>query len=274
MAEKIKPAFDGLTITKDMTFEQLLVLAKKEYGYIDTIFSTNDELKKFLIKAVRNKYELKQFQQELTSTNWFISTGTVMQKRGFEMRQYDELVNKINTKNPGKTPEEVAALVATELPDSNYARGIESVKNAIKAQAVNKNLKYTDTELNTWAKEIYNGGYEGDANFIKIYLNTKGTFGVGAAATGTGAANTESLREYAGSQGFDLDKDFSATTLQGWQQRLDMGESLAAIRKEIETRAMIGQPASVQNLMSSKGLSLTDIYQPLGNIKVKKHLSF
>ena len=262
MAEKIKPAFDGLTITKDMTFEQLLVLAKKEYGYIDTIFSTNDELKKFLIKAVRNKYELKQFQQELTSTNWFISTGTVMQKRGFEMRQYDELVNKINTKNPGKTPEEVAALVATELPDSNYARGIESVKNAIKAQAVNKNLKYTDTELNTWAKEIYNGGYEGDANFIKIYLNTKGTFGVGAAATGTGAANTESLREYAGSQGFDLDKDFSATTLQGWQQRLDMGESLAAIRKEIETRAMIGQPASVQNLMSSKGLSLTDIYQP------------
>lgn len=262
MADKPKGPFAGLTITKDMTFEELLAFAKKEYGYIDTVFQTVPELKKLLTKAVTKKYELAQFQKEFQSTTWFISTGSVMQKRGFEMRQYDELVNQINAKNPGKTPEELTALVATQLPDSNYARGVESVKNAIKAQAVTRNLKYTEDELNTWSKEIYNGGHEGDANFIKIYLNTKGTFGIGAAATGAGATSTESLREYAGSQGFDLDKDFSASTLQGWQQRLDMGESLSALRKEIETRAMIGQPASVQNLMSSKGLTLTDIYQP------------
>ena len=256
MADTEDSPFAGLTITKDMTFEQILELARKEYGYIDTIFQTVPELKKLLRKAVKNKYQAKQFQQEFTSTNWFISTGDVMQKRGFEMRQYDEMVNQINSKNPGKTPEEIAGLVAAQLPDSNYARGIESVKNAIKAQAVSKNLKYTEDELSTWAKEIYNGGHETDANFIKIYLNTKGTFGIGADATGVGAANINAIRDYAGSQGFDLEKDFSAATMQGWQQRLDMGESLAAIRKEIETRAMIGQPTSVQNLMSSQGFEL------------------
>jgi hypothetical protein len=262
MAETEKGPFAGLTITKDMTFEQILELARKEYGYIDTIFQTVPELKKLLRKAVKNKYQAKQFQQEFTSTDWFISTGAVMQKRGFEMRQYNELVNKINSENPGKTSEEINAIVDAQLPDSNYARGVESVKNSIKAQALSRNLKYTEEELNTWAKEIYNGGYETDQNFIKIYLNTKGTFGVGAAATGVGAANIDAIRDYAGSQGFDLEKDFSAATMQGWQQRLDMGDSIAAIKKEIETRAMIGQPTSVQNLMSSQGLTLTDIYNP------------
>ena len=261
MADTEDGPFAGLTITKDMTFEELIALAKKEYGYIDTIFQTVPELKKLLTKAVRNKYQLKQFQTEFTNTNWFISTGDVMQKRGFQMRQYDDMLNQIKSNNPGKTPEEIAGLVATQLPDSNYARGIESVKNAIKAQAVSKNLKYTEDELSTWAKEIYNGGHETDANFIKIYLNTKGTFGIGADATGVGAANLENLREYASSQGFELDKDFDATKIQSWQQRLDMGESVAAIRKEIETRAMIGQPPSVQNLMK-QGLNLTDIYSP------------
>jgi hypothetical protein len=262
MAETEKGPFAGLTITKDMTFEQILELARKEYGYIDTIFQTVPELKKLLTKAVKNKYEAKQFQQELTSTNWFISTGDVMQKRGFEMRQYNELVNKINSENVGKTPEEINAIVATQLPDSKYARGVESVKNSIKAQALSRNLKYTEEELNSWAKEIYNGGYETDQNFIKIYLNTKGTFGVGKEATGVGATNINAIRDYAGSQGFDLEKDFNAATIQGWQQRLDMGDSIAAIKKEIETRAMIGQPPSVQNLMRSQGLTLTDIYNP------------
>jgi predicted HAD superfamily Cof-like phosphohydrolase len=66
MAEKEKGPFAGLTITKDMTFEEILEVARKEYGYIDTIFQTVPELKKLLTKAVKNKYQAKQFQQEFT----------------------------------------------------------------------------------------------------------------------------------------------------------------------------------------------------------------
>jgi len=44
-------------------------------------------------------------------------------------------------------------------------------------------------------------------------------------------------------------------------KRLDMGDSLAAIKKEIETKAMIGQPESVRNLMR-QGLTVSDVYQP------------
>jgi len=254
--------FDNLTITKDMTAEEIYALARKSYGYIDTLFKTNKELQKLLIRAIKQNYNRTQFQNELESSKWFIATGNEMRLRGFEMRQYEDTVNRIKTNNVDKTPEEVDAIIAQKLPDSNYARGLQSVKDLIKADAVTKNLQYTEEDLDVWSKEIYNGSHERDPNFIKLYLNTKGTFGMGAQATGAGAKYLEDIRTYAGAQGFDLDKDFSQETIQGWQKRLDMGDSLQAIHSVIQARAMIGQPTSVQNLMKTQGLTLTDIYSP------------
>jgi hypothetical protein len=99
-------------------------------------------------------------------------------------------------------------------------------------------------------------------HFISRYLNTK--IGTSALTKGEGASNIEDLADYASDQGLIFDKDFSKAQQTTWVQRLDAGESLAAIKKEIETAAMIGETESVQNLMK-QGLTRSTIYQPLVN---------
>ena len=69
------------------------------------------------------------------------------------------------------------------------------------------------------------------------------------------------LREYAVKQGFDLTVDYSDADITGWMQRLDRGDSIEAIKREIEVKATIGQPESVKNLMK-QGLTVSDIYSP------------
>ena len=88
--------------------------------------------------------------------------------------------------------------------------------------------------------------------------------GAGSLTKGEGATNLEDLADYASSQGLQFDKYFTKAQQTTWIQRIDAGESLAAIKKEIETAAMVSESEPVQNLMK-QGLTRSTIYQPLVN---------
>jgi len=241
-----------------LTFDEILAKAKKEYGYIDTIFTTDDELKKFLTYAITNKLTADQFAKQLTSTQWYLKNGQTIQARGFSKRQYDALVQGINPTDP-----DYANKVKEATKNTDYARGLDTAKASLESQLVSKGIPYTATELDTWAKELYDSANEKNTAYINRFLNTKIKFDA-AKPTGNVADNLEDIKAYAVKQGFDLEKDFTQGDVTSWMQRLDMGDSLAAIKKEIETKAMIGQPESVRNLMR-QGLTVSDVYQPFVN---------
>jgi len=219
--------------------------AKRRYGYIDSIFATDDELKKLLIYAITNNLSDSQFQAQLTSTQWFIKNAGTIQARGFAKRQYEDLL-----KSGGDTK------------NTEYVRGLDTTKAALQVQLNTKGIEYTEADLDAWSKELYDSANEKNTAFISRYLNTK--IGVGSLTKGTGATNLEDLAAYASDQGLIFDKDFTKAQQTLWIQRIDAGESLAAIKKEIETAAMIGESEAVQNLMK-QGLTRSTIYQPLVN---------
>ena len=240
---------------KKLTFEEILALAKEKYGYVDTIFVTNDELSKFLRYAIENKLTEDQFAKQLTSTQWYIQNGQTIQARGFSKRQYESLVKNILPNDP-----EYAKKVQEATKNTDYARGLDTTKASLATQLTTKGIAYTEAELDSWAKELYDSANEKNQAYINRFLNTKIKFDP-MKPTGNVADNLEDIKAYAIKQGFDLDKDFSQVDISSWMQRLDMGDSLAAIKKEIETKAMIGQPESVKTLMR-QGLTVSDVYQP------------
>ena len=219
--------------------------AKARYGYIDSIFATDEELKKLLIYAIQNNLSESQFQAQLTSTQWYIKNAGTIQARGFAKRQYEDLVK-----------------AGGDTKNTEYARGLDTTKAALEIQLNTKGITYTDADLDSWAKELYDSANEKNTAFISRYLNAK--IGASAITKGEGATNIEDLAEYASDQGLIFDKDFTKAQQTVWIQRLDAGESLAAIKKEIETAAMIGETEQVQNLMK-QGLTRSTIYQPLVN---------
>ena len=229
--------------------------AKKKYGYIDSIFATDDELKKLLIYAITNNLSDAQFQAQLTSTQWYIKNSGTLQARGFSRRQYEELIKNLNPSDPDydKKVKEIAG-------NTDYARGLDTTKAALEQQLITKGIGYTAAELDSWSKDLYNGANEKNTAYISRYLNLK--IGAGSLTKGTGATNLEDLADYASSQGLQFDKYFSKAQQTTWIQRIDAGESLAAIKKEIETAAMISESEPVQNLMK-QGLTRSTIYQPL-----------
>jgi hypothetical protein len=231
--------------------------AKEKYGYIDSIFATDDELKKLLIYAITNNLSDAQFQAQLTSTQWYIKNAGTLQARGFSRRQYEELIKNLNPSDPDYDKK-----VKTVAGNTDYARGLDTAKAALERELNTKGIEYTAAELNTWSKELYDGANEKNTSYINRYLNLK--MGAGSLTKGTGASNIEDLAAYASDQGMVFDKDFTKAQQTTWIQRMDAGESLAAIKKEIETAAMIGETESVQNLMK-QGLTRSTIYQPLVN---------
>lgn len=229
--------------------------AKKRYGYIDSIFATDDELKKLLIYAIQNNLSPEMFQQQLTSTQWYIKNAGTLQARGFAKRQYEELIKNLNPNDTDydKKVKEVAG-------NTEYARGLETTKAYLERELNTKGIDYSPADLTAWSKELYDSANEKNTAYIGHFLNAK--IGVSSLTKGTGATNIEDLAAYASDQGMIFDKDFTKAQQTLWIQRMDAGESLAAIKKEIQTAAMIGESESVQNLMK-QGLTRSTIYQPL-----------
>jgi hypothetical protein len=239
-------------------FAAILKKAQEKYGYIDTIFSTDDELREFLIRAVNSNMSDQQFESELTSKKWFIQNADTVRARDFFRRQYENLVKGLDPNDP-----EYDKKIKAAAGNTDYARGLQTAKDNLEYQLNNKGISYTAAELNTWAKDIYDSANEKNTAYISKYLNAKVSYGTGT-PKGAVATNVQDLDDYANDYGFQLDKDFTKAQVSSWMQRLDRGESLDAIKAEIKQAAFVGQTEQVQNLMK-QGLSLRTIYQPYVN---------
>jgi len=235
-------------------FEAILATAKSKYGYIDILFQTNPELIKFLTDAVKQNWSAQEFQTRLTNTQWFISNGTSISSRIFSKNQYLSLIKGIDPNNK----EAIRAAAGS----TDYFRGLDTTMAELETVLTTKGISYTPEQLSTWASELYDTANEKNRSYIARWVNTK--IGFGTSTKGTGATNMADLTSYAQDQGLDITRDFGQSDVGGWLQRLDKGESLDAIKKEIDTRAAIGESEQVQALMK-QGLTRKTIYSSLVN---------
>ena len=249
------PAFEGSD--KYTKFEDILRVAKSKYGYIDILFQTNPELVKFLTDAVEQNWSATEFQTRLTNTNWFISNGTSISARIFSKNQYNSLIAGIDKNDPDYKNKVKAAAGNTD-----YFRGLDTTMSELETLLTSKGISYTPEQLSTWASELYDTANEKNKAYIARWANTKINFSTGA--KGTGADDMADLTSYSQDQGLDINRDFSQSDVGGWLQRLDRGESLEAIKREIDVRASIGESESVQGLMK-QGLTRKTIYSSLVN---------
>lgn len=243
--------------TDPSAFEEILRLARAKYGYIDILFQTNPELIKFLTQAINEKWEAPEFQTRLTNTQWFISNGASISARIFSKNQYNSLIAGIDKNDPDYRNKVKAAAGNTD-----YFRGLDTTMAELETVLTSKGISYTPEQLSTWASELYDTANEKNKGYIARWANTKIDFSTGA--KGTGATDMADLTSYSQDQGLDINRDFSQSDVGGWLQRLDKGESLEAIKKEIDIRAAIGESESVQGLMK-QGLTRKTIYSSLVN---------
>ena len=240
--------------TDPSAFEEILRLARAKYGYIDILFQTNPELIKFLTQAINEKWEAPEFQTRLTNTKWFISNGATISARIFSKNQYNSLVAGIDP-NDKDAIKKVAG-------NTDYWRGLDTTMAELETLLTSKGISYTPEQLSTWASELYDTANEKNKGYIARWANTKIDFSTGA--KGTGATDMADLTSYSQDQGLDINRDFSQSDVGGWLQRLDKGESLEAIKREIDIRAAIGETEQVQGLMK-QGLTRKTIYSSLVN---------
>jgi hypothetical protein len=233
-------------------FAKILTEAKSKYGYIDVLFQTNPELIKFLTDAIKQNWSPQEFQTRLTNTQWFISNGTTISARIFSKNQYLSLIKGIN-------PNDKEA-IKKATANTDYARGLDTTMAELETLLTSKGISYTPEQLSTWASELYDTANEKNRSYIARWANTK--IGFGTSTKGTGASNMADLTSYSQDQALDINTDFSQSDVGGWLQRLDRGESLEAIKKEIDTRAAIGESEQVQGLMK-QGLTRKTIYSSL-----------
>jgi hypothetical protein len=128
---------DGVTpvtpATTETDFAKIFAGAEKNYGAIDEIFKSNDELKALLVKALGkvddplDDLTVNQFTNLLENTNWFKTNAGPIRQRGFYKRQYDSLVSKLKTDDPDYQKK------LTELDKtSEYGRGLAKVIQTLK----------------------------------------------------------------------------------------------------------------------------------------------
>ena len=246
------PAFEGSD--KYTKFEDILRVAKSKYGYIDILFQTNPELVKFLTDAVQQNWDAEEFRTRLTNTNWFISNGTSISARVFSKNQYLSLIKGID-------PNDKEA-IKKAAGNTDYFRGLDTTMAELETVLTSKGISYTPEQLSTWASELYDTANEKNKSYIARWANTK--IGFGTSTKGSGATDMADLTSYAQDQGLDINRDFGQSDVGGWLQRLDRGESLEAIKREIDVRAGIGESESVQGLMK-QGLTRKTIYSSLVN---------
>jgi len=235
-------------------FAKILKKAREEYGYIDILFQTNPELIEFLTYAIKNNLSAEEFQTRLTNTQWFISNGKTISARIFSKNQYLSLIKGID-------PNDKEA-IKRATANTDYARGLDTTMAELETVLTSKGISYTPEQLSTWASELYDTANEKNKSYIARWANTK--IGFGTSTKGSGATNMADLTSYAQDQGLDINRDFGQSDVGGWLQRLDKGESLEAIKKEIDTRAAIGESEQVQGLMK-QGLTRKTIYSSLVN---------
>jgi hypothetical protein len=257
-AVKTDTAATDTAATTETDFAKVFAGAEKNYGAIDEIFKSNDELKALLIKALGkvddplDDLTVNQFTNLLENTNWFKTNAGPIRQRGFYKRQYDSLVSKLKTEDPDYQKK----LVELDKT-SEYGRGLAKVIQTLKEEAISQGKELDDTTARALAMDIYDYANEADTVKIRKAVTGAGKFGT---ATVGGEAGTalQTLRRVAQNNGFDLDVDF-ADQKDTWLNSILNGESVDKFSSLIRQRAGQSQGKFVQDLLKN-GYDLNGVY--------------
>jgi myosin heavy subunit len=246
-----KPIVPGAPSTKPKTLDEIIALVTKEYGPIDSIFKTNDELGVLLRRAFDKKLTPSQFVNELENTTWFKSNAGEIQQRGFYKRQYDDL---------RKTTKDLESLDNT----TQYGRGLKSTRQLIADEALREGVILDPAELDLMARDIYDNAYETTPAMIKSTIRAKIKYSPNSILSGKAGEDLTDLKKIAAANGLDLDKAFG-NSIQGWLQKVAQGESIETYKGIIRQAAKVGLPEKVGSLLD-QGVDLETIYNPYKNI--------
>ncbi len=244
--------------TTETDFAKVFAGAEKNYGAIDEIFKSNDELKALLIKAIgkvddpNDDLEVDQFTNLLENTNWFKTNAGPIRQRGFYKRQYDALVSKLKTDDPDYQ-KKLAELDKT----SEYGRGLAKVIQTLKEEAINQGKELDDTTARQLAANIYDYANETDMVKIRQAVTSAGKFGTAVVGGAAGGA-LETLRRVAKNNGLDFDTDF-ADQKDTWLNAVLNGESVDKFSALIRQKAGQSQGKFVQDLLKN-GYDLNGVY--------------
>ena len=250
-------------------FNKVLAQAQTQFGGIDEIFKTNEDLRKLLIAAVGDpnvvgdEYTVTRFISELENTKWFKTNAGPIRQRGFYERQYNELSKGLKMDDPDYK-NKLAELDRT----SEWGRGLQDTIETVN-EYVSQLLgvgALDDMAVRAIASDIYKYANEDDAVKIRNAVLGAARYGIGKVIGGQAGESLASLKSIAGANGFDLEKQF-ATDLPTWLDRINKGESLETYKKIIRDSAKtaFGVSDRVSALMD-QGVNLDTIYSPYKNV--------
>jgi hypothetical protein len=257
-AQEATAATAATAATTETDFAKIFAGAEKNYGAIDEIFKSNDELKALLVKALgkiddpKDDFTVDQFTNLLENTNWFKTNAGPIRQRGFYKRQYDSLVTKLKKDDPDYQKK----LVELDKT-SEYGRGLAKVIQSLKEEAISQGKELDDTTARALAMDIYDYANEADTVKIRKAVTNAGKFGTAAVGGEAGTA-LQTLRRVAQNNGFDLDVDF-ADQKDTWLNSILNGESVDKFSSLIRQRAGQSQNKFVQDLLKN-GYDLNGVY--------------
>jgi hypothetical protein len=257
--KKVAPEEDKKVKGKALTIDEIIDEVARNYGSIDSIFKTNEDLQALLRRAIGkdgvpntdDDLTPDQFVKELENTNWFKQNAGPVRQRGFYKRQFDDLVKS------GADEEEL-------YQTSEYGRGLEYTKQIIENEAVRLGVVLDATDLDLIARDIYDLGNETKPAIIQQRIRSKITYKPGGSLSGAAGENIAELRKVAAANGLDLEKNFGSS-LQGWLQKLAQGESIETYKQIVRGAAKLGLPEKVASLID-QGVDLDTIYKPYKDI--------
>lgn len=203
-----------------------LEAAKEMYGGVMGIVDTNDEIKKLLLDAYNNKWDLNRFVAALKKTDWYRNNRD-------SAKEFDVI--------EAERPTEAAAL-------------IESKANQIRSAALSKGIKLPDDSINELARNAVRLAWDETTLANAIGAEASKVAGVGGLASGYLGTNARSM---ANEFGISL----SDTSYNKWISDIISGkESEQTYREYLRNLSSTMYPALSDGL--SRGLTFAQLTDP------------
>lgn len=274
MATAPKTPTGTKTATGAEDINAIYTLARSKYDNVDSIFLYDPELKQILIDAVgdiataKDDMEPDEFLRRLNASDWAIRNASTYRARDAQRREYNETLDKYNKQLEMADTQDKKDAILSKIGQlnntSSYARGLASAKAFIEATASGLTGTMDPKRLDAFVKRMYDSANDKDANIINRELAALISYKPGSTLGGEVGADLTKLRATARANGFDLDTTFK-DQINGWLQRIAVGESVETFQSTIRSQAKLGLPDKVANLLD-QGLDLSNIYAPYKNL--------
>jgi hypothetical protein len=274
MATAPKATTGTQTATGAEDINAIYALARSKYDNVDSIFLYDPELKQILIDAVgdiataKDDMEPDEFLRRLNASDWAIRNASTYRARDAQRREYNETLDKYNKQLEMADTQDKKDAILSKIGQlnntSSYARGLASAKAFIEATASGLTGTMDPKRLDAFVKRMYDSANDKDANIINRELAALISYKPGSTLGGEVGADLTKLRATARANGFDLDTTFK-DQINGWLQRIAVGESVETFQSTIRSQAKLGLPDKVANLLD-QGLDLSNIYAPYKNL--------